>query len=376
MNYPYTFGTENAFLGKMRLSGLIFIIGVFLTTNTFAQQMTPDFLGMKGAKHTHIFADSEDSLSSKEIVELRQENGLPVWFGRDINKVVCLTGECRMVHLWLFWDAAANYLGFQLHEKHPLSKTDHTVFKLDDYQKLHRILADQFSVLKDLKQEELVVKKEKTGNEEVDAKSGATQPSLQELLVKNAAYTCYTLWHTVYGNTRGEVQRLLEQRVDSSYLKLLFAHENTGYLKWAIGYVQKNPVYHDLFYPQIISQIKNKDEQLSQMALNYFGDKHLADPVIQKSLVAVFDEISYQRKFEFIWKLSAIQQINGDVVLRFLQLFEEQRINVSLLGYVYKLIRADNLKNPQITDKLKALSNHENLYVRNITQRVLSGANN
>jgi hypothetical protein len=182
------------------------IIKLFLLSGIevlLAQPKSVDFLGMKGDRYTHIYIDKNDSLSSQEIIELRNEKGLALWFGRDFQKIVCLTGQCRKVHLWLFWDGCGNYLGFQEHPEDPLTKTDHAVFNSEDYLKLHQILSDSVSVLKDLKQEDLIVRTEKDDkNPNIDAVSGATQLSLQEYLVRNAAYTCYTLWHTVYGNTR------------------------------------------------------------------------------------------------------------------------------------------------------------------------------
>ncbi len=351
-------------------SGILIATALFFHLNSFSQNPTTGFFASKGKLQSHLFTDKEDSLSSREIIELDNEKGLPIWFGRDIIQVVCLTKECRMVHLWLFWDGAGNYFGFQEYPDDPLTKTDHMVFSAVDYQKLNHILADSVSILKNLKQEELIIKPD-INEGKVDAISGATQPSLKEYLVSNAAYTCYTLWHSVYGNTRIEIQRLLEQRADSNYLKLIFNQDNTLYLKWAIEFIKRHPDYHSAFFRQIVNQMKSKDENLSQLALNYFDKERLSSPDIQKELMQVFDEISYPRKFEFFWKLSTISQIDDEVILKLLQLFDEQRINASLLGYVYKLIHADNLKTPQIIQKLKTFSKNENLYVRIITDRLL-----
>lgn len=336
----------------------------------FAQQSNHDFACMKGKLISHAFADPEDSLSAREIVELRNDSGLPEWFSRDFQKVVCLTGECRMIHLQLFWDGAGNYLGLQVHEKEPLTKTDHNEFIAADYEKLDRILSDSTSVLKKLKQDELVILPEKT-NLSVDARSGATLPSLQEYLVKNAAYTCYTLWHTVYGNTREEIEKLLEKRVDKGYLKTVFDQDDPKLLIWAIKYIGNHPGYNSKYYRQIINQMLSKNENLAQTAMDYFEKERLAQPEIQRDIIQVFNGMTYQRKMLFLMKLSSVQPVNDEVVLDLLKLFEAQQLESSLLGYVYKFIHADNLKNPDILAKLKAISNDESLYVRNITQRVL-----
>ena len=301
---------------------------------------------------------------------MRDKNGISVWFGRDIREVVCLTGQCRLVHLWLFWDGIGNYLGFEEHPGDPLTKTDHAVFSVTDKQKLHQILADSVSVLKHLKQEDLIIKPDKTDGK-VDAVSGATQPSLQEYLVKNAAYTCYSLWHTVYGNTQDEIFRILEQRADKDYLRLIFESGNPVYQSWAINFIRRHPDYHSEFYPQIIDLIKNKNEILSDHALSYFSKNSLSDIDLQKKIIQNFDDFSYQRKFELLWNMSEVQRIDNKVILHLLDLFENGQINASLLGYAYKLIRPENLTDPLIKKKLNSFVIHKNLYVRNITQKII-----
>lgn len=359
-------------LCRILTSGLLALILQCLFFNSFAQGRLNDFQAMKGTLFTHPITEKADSLSAHEIVELRDTAGIPIWFYRDILKNVCLTGECRMVRVRLYWNGAGNYLGLQTTDKEPLSKTDHSVFKPDDYQKLDRILSDSLSVLRGLKLKDLTVEKvDKTGSDRVDGHSAATVPSLQEYLVKNAAYTCYTLWHTVYGDTRHELFRILDQKADSTYLQHIFNQDNPEYLRWAVEFIRKNPACHSRFFLQIINQVKSKNEQLSLQALNYFTSDRLADPFLQKELARVFNGMSYQRKFEFLWKLTTVRNVEDDVLLTFLKLFEEKQINASLLGYTYKLIKADNLKNKEITQMLKAFTNHENLYVRNITQKLL-----
>lgn len=330
---------------------------------------------MKGNLHQHPFIDHADSLSAQQIFELRDEKGLPLWFCRDIFKNVCLTSECRMVHLWLFWNSTGDYLGHQIHEKDTITKTDHTPFISSDYQKLNRILSDPGSILKDLKQEDLIIKPAPE-EKKLDGHSGATQPSLKEYLIKDAAYTCYTLWHTVYGNTQKEIKKLLEMRADSVYLQLLFEQKSPEQLIWAVDFIRTHPQYHSAFFRQIIKQIGSKNDILSQRALNYLSKEQLTEHAIQKELVPIFEEVNYQRKFELLWKLSAAQHTDDDVILSFLTSFEEQKINASMLGYVYKLVREENQKNPLILEKLRTFLKHENLYVRNITKKVLSDTKN
>ena len=101
-----------------------------------------------------------------------------------------------MIRLWIFWDGAGNYLGHQLHADKPLTKSDHTKFEATDYLKLDNILKDTTSVLKRLKQEQLIIMPDKPELLKVDGYTAPTQPTLAEVVVKGAVYTCHTLWHT------------------------------------------------------------------------------------------------------------------------------------------------------------------------------------
>jgi hypothetical protein len=168
----------------------------------FPERPQTGFWTMEGTLVTHFFEETTDSLSGPELFELQNEDGLPIWFGRHIFKDVCISGECKMIRLWLFWDGAGNYLGMQIPEEEPLTKSDHTEFEPEDYEKLGNILRDTASVLKGLKPEDLIIVPDSIDPYkayEVDGYTAATQPALAEVVVKDAVYTCHTLWHTVYG---------------------------------------------------------------------------------------------------------------------------------------------------------------------------------
>lgn len=57
---------------------------------------------MKGTVVTHIVENSTDTLSENRILELQDDDGMTLWFGRYFYKDICVTGICRMVKLWIF----------------------------------------------------------------------------------------------------------------------------------------------------------------------------------------------------------------------------------------------------------------------------------
>lgn len=323
-----------------------------------------NYLSMKGTVHTHSFHDQEDSLSVKEIVELQGDDGLPVWFGRSVRKVVCLTGECRIARLWLFWDGTGDYLGFQLYNDEELTKTDHDAFSPDDYRKLDRILRDSLSFIKHISQEDLVF------NESLDGRSGATQPAYKEQLVEGAAYTCYSLWHTVYGNTRTKIYDIIQSRCDSTYLNKLLNSNNFLYRKWAVQYLIEHPQQQKWFDLTVFRFLSNEYEELALLALDYLNPEMLKQPDVQQEFYRLFRNSDVMRRFQIMRRLSQLDHVDENIVLYLLNQFDKQEISASSLIYVYKCINQEHLKNNHITKKLNKFLKHKNNFVRTITQQV------
>lgn len=368
INYMYI-----KIINTTHISNFVILLFFWTTPVSFAEDINKDFLQMNGKRINHPFVDKQDSLSAQEIVELRNENGIPVWFGRKVRKVVCLTGECQIANLWLFWNGVGNYLGFQLYNNEPLTKTNHNEFNSGDYLRLHLILSDSNSILKEIQHDELTAKPNPA--ETIDGITGATQLSYKEYLVEDAAYTCYTLWHTVYGNTLDKIHSILELRIAPEYLQALFNQENYEYKIWAIKQIAKNPTLQNKFNDKIMSFLLSDVELLSQQAMDYFTGDILSDFNIQLGLVKMFDKLSYSKKFQIILSLTQQKKTNDLAIIQLLHFFEKQQLNAYSLSYVYNSIHAENMRNPVISKKIKMFSNYENSYVREISQKLLKKSN-
>ena len=359
----------------IKAHALITVLLILLLENSFSQTPPKGFEGLKGTLLTHTITDKSDSLSLQVINEFRDEKGVSLWFSRDFHKIVCLTGKCRMVRVRIYWSGGATYLGLQSPGNDPLTKTDHSEFKSEDYQKLDRILSDSLSLLKGLKIEDLTIKSENINNQ-TDAHSGATQPSLSEYVVKDAVYTCYTLWHTVYGTTREKIRIILDQRTDKDYLRLVFDRKEPVYSCWAIDFVKRHPQYHSAYYREIMNLIKSENDIVSQKALLYFTAAILSETDIQKELAILIEEVPAQKKFGIIMNFLSLSHVSNEAILIMLEQFENQKISAGMLSYVCKLIHPENLEDTRIVTKIKSISNDKNLYVRNMTQILLSNYKN
>ena len=358
---------------KIHIHVVVVIVGAWISILLLSATFVPYSSTGCTSYIEHPIHD-RDSLSSNILIECIGDDSLPVWYARDVVKVVCSDSVCKLARIRLFWNIRGEYLRFEVPVGEPLTKLDHVPFTKDDYRRLDEILKDSLSIFRNMKEKDLVIKavaNETTGRM-VDGYTSATTPSLRSYAIPGAIYTCYTLWHSVYGTISEQIKQIERDKVNPDYLTRLFKKENELHASHAISLLKGDSWYQDMFQSQVINLIKSQDEKLSRQALHYFSEKQLSDTTLQKELMSGFEDFSYQRKFELLWKLADVQQINDEVILQLLILFEEGQINASLLGYCYKLIRKDNLGNPTIQEKLNSFLQHDNLYVRNITQKLIT----
>ena len=351
------------------LPGILFCTGF---SDVHLKSHRPSFWKTDGTLYMHYFEEKTDSLSGPEIYELKDAEGLTIWFGRYIFKDVCISGECKMIRLWLFWDGAGNYLGMELPKGEPLTKSDHTEFDHADYAKLEDILRDPSSLLKDLKQEELVMGPDTLNPYEVDGYTAATRPGLDQVVVKDAVYTCYTLWHTVYGPVRSYLMETLESRINSGYLNLLFKSKDPALTSFAMEAVRKNPEYHSEFYPRIAGEVLSENHSLAGQALDYFVPSRMVSEEEQQLLCSLIPHADAQKKYGIIWKLQETGNVHETVVLQMLRYSEGGELGIGSLNLVYRLIQPEFMdRNQEMKSILDRFSVHENPYIRNLTARLL-----
>ena len=316
----------------------------------------------------HTFVSPEDSLETINLVECQAPNGLTNWFSSDINKSVCTDKQCKMVNVRLFWDGVGNYHHFELINNEPLTKTDHSVFTADDYEKLNLILKDSLSVFKDLKIEELVTEK----REDVDGISGATSKSLSEYVVRDAVYTCFTLWHTVYGIRKSQINAILKERTTKAYLSKSFGKNDPAVDLWAMNTILSQPKYSTIFFNELVAKITSEDDRVSNLALRAISISSLNSEFAQMQLVSRLPKVDNLKRLDIIWKLSDCQVVYEKVVLQLLYYYQNEVINQAALSYVYKIISREKMQSPEITKNLKGLLNDKNAYVRNLTHNLLA----
>lgn len=340
-----------------------------------------DYLKMKGVLHKHPLKHSTDSLSNKEILELQDENGLTIWFARFFYKDICITGICRMAKFWIFWDGSGNYLGYRLNENDSLTKSDHIEFISDDYIKLHEILSDSTSILKDLFYENLAIKLE-NGNKynktslDVDGYTSATPSALSKYVVKDAVFTCYTLWHTVYGETQTHIKDILSRRVNLRYVSALMNGNNTQKL-FAVEIAKQDSSYFVKFEIQYLKMIASPDRNLSEKALSLISQEYLNNRKNQLKIIELMDDLLGKISCEIINKFQLLENVSSDAIILLLNKCLAGKVNDVELIQIYRIIdkqissNESIKKNNSIKSKLIELSNSSNSFISNHTKNLL-----
>ena len=186
---------SNAFI----LLGFILIAGDFLS---FSQE-EPSKIFVQNPTISNPFKETQseiltfkDSLSAELLFLHRSDKQIPLYYTKNIKSEVCFDKECRLLDIYIYWNITGRYLGFETPKGEFLSKYDHEPFTEVEYLQLNELLANPSLPFGNISFDELVtIKDSKEG--EIDGVSGATNPNIEKMVVKGAAYTTYKLWNII-----------------------------------------------------------------------------------------------------------------------------------------------------------------------------------
>ena len=336
---------------------------LFVLLHLFSGEIQhPDepFLKMEGERLTHTINDTTI------IHELRSQDGFTKWYGQDLITEVCLTGLCNEVHLWIFWDCLGNYLGFQVFEDEPLTKSDHEPFVESDYRLLHEVLNDENSIFRFVKIEDLVIEKE--GMVGLDGISGATNPDLLAYASEGAIYTFYTLWHSTHGQVKEYIQQLKLENNTEDYIRRLFNHESPEYHQLALDLLATNEGLVDQFSEELIGMMISEDEALALKALRFSKLNWLLNPANQLKLIDHFPDLSSRMRAEIVWTLSDLSVRDLNVIKNLFQTFDQGLIGVNELRLIFQMIECP--MSPQFSQTLSRYAEHDNAYIRRLANNL------
>ena len=234
--------------------------------------------------------------------------GTPSHYHAHMLTPVCDDNVCKPVYINLYWDLMGNYLRYDVPPKYPLTKMDHEEFGKEEYEKLHGILADSNSLLKEYKTEELVESASNTMPGDVDAVTGATAKSLQAVIIPGALYTCYTLWHITHGRVTDTIAKITDSITTPQLLSHFLASRNHHYQYYALDKVMDSQGNVDRNHEQqVIRLITDPNLFLAIAVLKRLSPAYFADAESQLWLWAAFRDGNYRLKLGILEKLAQLK---------------------------------------------------------------------
>lgn len=249
--------------------------GVLLAAPLFFQSLSASTVEPQGSvahqivvKHPGIYENKPQSYTLSQALD---DRGYPVGYFLEVDSVVCTDGLCKVVTVTMDWDALGAYRSYSVadgsvlekalipdenetpkkkaKESIPLDRDQAwTAFTDEDHDKLHGILSDRSSILKDQQLSDLTSYRDKS---RVDAMSGATPLTVRESVVQGAALSSYHLWHWANGEVVALARELTHENCSEELLLEYLASDESRYNLFALEHIQQ----YQLFTPAIVSAV-------------------------------------------------------------------------------------------------------------------------
>lgn len=236
------------------------------------------------------------------------EAGNPAFYHAYVFTPVCDDDLCKPVYIDFYWDLLGNYQHYEVPSNHPLTKMDHLVFTPDEYARLHDILQDPESLLKDYQIEELVESTEQVrpgGN--VDGVTGATSKSLQAVVIPGALYTCYTLWHIAHGRVRDTIADITESLLSPALLEQFLRSGNYRYQHYALDrLIDGQGNVEPGFEQDIFNLIASPNVFLAQRVVKAISPDYLQSARRQRWLGQLFIGANYRLQLALLDKFRKV----------------------------------------------------------------------
>ena len=351
--------------------GIVLILALSLfveNSKKIISRMNSPVISSAVQKIVPTLINFNDTLRSDTLfIHFNKEN-IPVKYSRKVICNVCINNECRLVNIELFWNITGSYLGFSLPEGEFLTKNEHEHFEKKDYTRLHNILNNPLSPLSNFKLTNLVLLSN-VQQKSVDAVSSATNLSISDYVVKGAAYTTFTLWQIVYGETKQEVEKRTTQKLSSKIAIEVLSGNSLEAKKWVLKHIPENMKITPALTDKLLELISGNDIYLAETSLNALP-AHLLTDEIQLKLYEIFKSSGYLKNRLIIQKLNEAPSLNNTMIRQLTTGL--QNTTGTLTIDIIHLLRKHKTTDKQTIKQLSEMLNSKNRFVANETYKYLS----
>ena len=211
---------------------------------------------------------------SYSVVQRSDRNGFPVEYSLLVRTPVCTGGKCKTVDVTIFWNSLGYYERLKCPPGKPLTKKEHVPFDAADYAKLDRILRDRNSVLGTHSLATMVQRA--ADDEGADAWTGPTPVTVQQSVVKDAAYTTWVMWRWANGSIVPELRSLTERRCTPRFLEHLLRSDDRRDVDFALDHILKHSADDGRYRDAVFHVLENGDRDQVRRSLSFL-DKAVKD---------------------------------------------------------------------------------------------------
>ncbi|WP_234733953.1 FMN-binding protein [Tellurirhabdus bombi] len=353
----------HSLLLKVGLCGMLFMH----TDPVFYQSDALKGLMLKPLTGDYFIQD--DTNERVPVTALVDANGILYW-QRKIKTPVCLTGECKLVDVGIYWHCSGDFLGVEVYGEH-LTKTDHSVFSAADYEKLTTILSNDWSSLREYEFSDLI---DEPDSSKVDGVSGATKKEIASEAVEDAVYTTYTLWHLIHQGEKEQLALLTVNRLNQSdLLENLLKSNQKRYDYFLLDVSRLGKLNKpEKLYPLLLKGLTaNDDPTIKDLAMKALPTANLNDAMLQAELAKIYTSVAIDEKLEILQALKPVSQVGTalyDALAKDLNTDNEW-----FLAKLLTVLSHSSNQSDKVRQKAQMLVNNENTALKKAALELLNG---
>ncbi|WP_057936600.1 hypothetical protein [Algoriphagus resistens] len=312
-----------------------------------------------------------DEVEKKEVTlyQYISDKGFPVYYSRNVHTGVCYDNQCKSLNITLYWNPTGRYLGFELPENEFLSKDDHVPFAEEEYVRLNRLLSDPNLPLGEFTYNQIAAKN-KAALYNVDGVSGATSKDVLEYVIKGSAYTTYTIYELVYGNTKSEVEAWTNEVLSDEYIEDILTESPYQDKLWVVDLIDGRLAEFPLSRNVIFDLMSSTDYSLAEKCLNSLVPKDLLAKEVQYSLIEKFLTFDFGMKSWTVELLKDTPQISPEVIVKLNK--ELPEMEVPIISGILDIYQKKGINDSTTIATVQRIANSENKYLANKAEGYLN----
>lgn len=273
-----------------------------------------------------------DSEINNKVRLLSNSKGEPRLFYSEIETSVCADGECKLANIKVYWNLLGNYVGYGISPEFPLTKFEHDHFEKEDYAKLHQLLLDDNSILRERKMSDLIdeipVSSTSIYSNDIDAVSGATKIEIKESVVKGGLYSCYTIWHLVHGEVKEKMKEYLKS-ISSDLLNNYFLYSPyKDYQMYALKQINRTKFKEHS--SQIINVFRKTDALTKAYILKKIPSDILSEEEITNQLYNTFSDIDINSRTLLVHRLKSANANASEILSKYVESMSKNQLKLYL----------------------------------------------